>query len=649
MKQTPLYLFIALVLFISGCGDETNNITQIKSQLIISPEELLINDNETGKIFLSVQPDNEFEWNITEKPDWLEIEPSSGKVSGEIVELVVTPNKIGLNEGNHIGRIEILTNGAGKAQMMVGLRVEAYPNIEVTPTAIDFSTDKEQEVINIKNTGSGYLHWNIEFDIPWLNIYSNANSTLQPGQSIQLISNVKRVGLPVGEYNGQALLLNNSENDSVKIDFKMEVVPFTKMSISVDTLNFGYFKEENRFYIFNQGNTPLSWQSDKNSDNELSVSPDNGVLTPGDSTEITVTINRDNITNYEKTINIIADGDSTATIPLIINHYDEEKWLITGRVIDAEYDRNNDYLFVVTESPNELRRYDMSNSSVETAALPMPPSSISVGLDGTHLVVGHNGRFSYFNSSSMQLIKNYAVTTDVLDIVLAPNNWVYAFPVRDQWERIRCVDLATGVETSNEGGLIRAGTKGKLHPSGKFIYGADNGLSPSDFEKYDIQEGTAKMMYDSPYHGDYPFSGDIWISEDGRRLFARSRYVFNSTENKSSDMTYSGELVGEGSVKTLDHSEDAGKIYAIFSERINWDYVPSNQIRVYGDEFLVFEDTIELPGFIIPDGTDGGKFFRSQGHFGFFNSQGTEFYVLVKAEEGTGSLNEWAIVTVEVK
>ena len=104
------------------------------------------------------------------------------------------------------------------------------------------------------------------------------------------------------------------------------------------------------------------------------------------------------------------------------------------------------------------------------------------------------------------------------------------------------MNLSTDNEAYSTGGSIYAGTKGRLHPSGKFIYGADNGLSPSDIEKYDIQNGVANMLYDSPYHGDYPMNGNLWFSEDGNRIFTRGKTVLKTSEFKSTDMYYNGTL-----------------------------------------------------------------------------------------------------------
>ena len=75
-----------------------------------------------------------------------------------------------------------------------------------------------------------------------------------------------------------------------------------------------------------------------------------------------------------------------------------------------------------------------------------------------------------------------------------------------------------------------------LHPSGDYIYGADQGIFPSDIEKYDIRSGNLIYLYDSPYHGDYAMGGNLWISEDGLRIFTALGNVFRSSVNQDTDM-----------------------------------------------------------------------------------------------------------------
>ena len=116
---------------------------------------------------------------------------------------------------------------------------------------------------------------------------------------------------------------------------------------------------------------------------------------------------------------------------------------------------------------------------------------MSVSPDGLYAAVGHDGYLSYVRlTRPAAVLKTIPVSCNVFDIVLAGNGYAYAFPLEDQWVYIRCIQLQTGQETQASG-IVRERTRVKLHPDGLSIYGADNGLSPSDIEKYDISGGTA--------------------------------------------------------------------------------------------------------------------------------------------------------------
>lgn len=86
------------------------------------------------------------------------------------------------------------------------------------------------------------------------------------------------------------------------------------------------------------------------------------------------------------------------------------------------------------------------------------------------------------------------------------------------------------------------GQKIKLHPNLKSTYLADNGLSPSDIEKINIQTIPPSSPTDSPYHGDYSMCGDLWISNDGNRIYTACGNTFRSSDTESQDMIYTGRL-----------------------------------------------------------------------------------------------------------
>jgi chitinase len=315
---------------------------------------------------------------------------------------------------------------------------------------------------------------------------------------------------------------------------------------------------------------------------------------------------------------------------------------LTHRVVDAEYNAPTNRIITISANPSRLHIIDPETRDVQTIDLPQVPNAVSVRADGLYAAVGHDAWVSYVNLTTRQVERVYAVTTDVIDLVLASNGWVYVFPRTDQWVSIHSLQLSTGAEHTT-GGTIRAGTLVRMHPSGKYIYGANNGLSPSDFEKYDIRSGAATVMYDSPYHGDHAFSGNVWISEDGLRLFARSGNVFRSSEVRAEDMVYAGNLQGMTSVAWATQSTAAGRILALAGTSFG-SQPPPSELRVYDSAFLAYRGAVALPQFAVP----GVGSFKSEGRFVFSTTSGQRVYVLVKAENASGLAQDWGLVIYDL-
>lgn len=112
-------------------------------------------------------------------------------------------------------------------------------------------------------------------------------------------------------------------------------------------------------------------------------------------------------------------------------------------------------------------------------------------------------------------------------------------------------------------------------------------------------------------------------------------------------MTYNGALSGDGFIQTLDYSAAASKICAVYASGYSGELVPDSEVRIYETTYLSFQGTVALPYFVAPNGQGGFTKYNSEGHFGFFNAAGTAYYVLIKAEPGTGMLNEWAITEIK--
>ena len=102
------------------------------------------------------------------------------------------------------------------------------------------------------------------------------------------------------------------------------IVQDGKLGLSVSSLNFGSQNSSLSFSIQNNGNRAFSWNiSGLDKIDWLSVNPTTGTLAAGKSNAVTVTLNRDRITEYkEATIIVNADSES---LPLKITAEVENK------------------------------------------------------------------------------------------------------------------------------------------------------------------------------------------------------------------------------------------------------------------------------------------------------------------------------------
>ena len=403
-------------------------------------------------------------------------------------------------------------------------------------------------------------------------------------------------------------------------------------------------EDEAIMHIHNQGNTTLDYAI-TSSTTFASLSSLSGQLSMLGNTDITVTIDRENLlTETNPALYVSIDGN-VDTVPLII----EKKLMLPNDVVDAEYAKATDLLVYVAGDAT-LNIYHPDTQEISAVALSYIPTCVSVSPDGTKAVVGHDSHVTYVDLLTETVLTVNDVSCNALDIVLTNDGWAYVFPTQDQWTTIRCINVTTpnALETEHTGHNIYAGTKAKLHPSGKYVYGADNNLSPSDIEKYNIQNGTAQYLYDSPYHGDYAMNGDLWFEESGERLFTRAGTVFKTSEIQSLDMIYNGTITLEGNYRTvawLDQLDLKNELYLVLQEDswYNESIVP--YVYVYNSDNLSYITKRKLEDYSVVDGEEI-VFYEAKPYFVFARSNGTQLYVITKAV-GSGLAHEWAIQIVD--
>jgi hypothetical protein len=614
--------------------------------LVVSPDSLFVDDaSSQATLFLAAAPPGAIDWRVTAAPDWATIEPASGTTASEIAEIVIALSPNALPAGLNRGRIQFISTG-GEDEVELFYSVRARPGLEASTTTVTFAEGTDVQALELSNPGNGTTSWAIE-DLPAWIAAAPSSGDLLPGQSATVTLTADRAGLMPGDVDGTFRIRSNAETGDVTVAATLAVPVLTRLAVSVPDTVVDYFEDTVAITLRNAGNQTFQWSAAFDV-GWVALDVDAGSLEVGASTQVTVDVDRGGLDSADHPFGVefAVNGTAAERVDLVVRHYEDPLVVLAHRVVDAEYDRNRDRIVTVSATPNLLHVIDPTTPAATTVDLSLAPRCVSIGPDGTRAAVGHDGVVTLVDLVDGVVVDTYAVTTNAVDVVLAGNGYCYVFPRTDQWESIRCIELATGDETNSGGWSIYAGTVGKLHPSGDYIYGANRGLSPSDFEKYDIRGGTAQVMYDSPYHGDYAFSGDVWIADDGGRLFARSGNVFRSSILQSEDMTYNGNLSGDGLIRWAEHSSAAGVVLAF--REANWSGNADPGLHVYGTEFLAERGVVDLPPFFTPDGTGGASLSTTWGRFVFVDAAGERYHALVQAEEGAGVSNDWALFSGDV-
>jgi hypothetical protein len=310
-------------------------------------------------------------------------------------------------------------------------------------------------------------------------------------------------------------------------------------------------------------------------------------------------------------------------------------------VVDAEYSKALDKIITVSSTPsNQLHVIDPVSGEDRAVNLSYIPTCVSVGPDGIYAAVGHNGKLSYVDLNNLIVITTYEVSTDVFDVVLAGNGYAYAFPRSESLGRIRCINLQTRQETLHTSSYVYDNMSARLHPDGTSIYGAESSYY---LRKFDISAGTAAYLY-MLYSTDNPINGNLWISEDGLRIFAASGAVFRSSLSRSEDMIPNGKLFsGAVSLGHLAHSAAANKVASILKNVSYPAAVYDTSVWIHQYNPLEYSATISLPSF-----PSGSASYASHGRFIFFNSTGSRLFAIVQADAASGLLYDNGVATIDL-
>ena len=637
----PIHALLALLLAIATSSCATDGTAPRPAvKLVISPNRLTLTDtSSSATVSLAASgTGGVVAWRVATSPDWLVISPAEGTIGDQPVELTVSaPGLPAMEPGTLQGGVDFIANRSG-VHLFVTAEIAPAPLASISDTLLTLPATSDTASFVLRNSGRGRLLWIATASIASL-APAPAIGSLGTGEEVTVRVTVDKEPLPAGTTRAQLTIASNSLEGDVTFPVTIEVAPAPDLRVTTTRLVFPNGTTQRELYLYNAGKGPLDWSAAPDRW-WVAVLPTGGEIQDGDSARIVATIDpsallaaADSTARIAVTANGLVPRIDLAVVATSSSPFPLGLTVLDHRVIDAEYSAAAGLIVTVSTDPARLNVLDPATGAVAHVPLALPPTSVAVSPDGAYAAVGHDSLVSHVDLIAKTVVRTWPVTTDVVDIALGPNGWAYATASLDSWSWMWSLDVATGEQRKAEYAYANAGLR--LHPSGRWLYAAWNGLTPDNTDRYDIRGGAAVLMWHSPYWGEHDFGGRLWFSADGARLYTRSGNVFTAADHQSEDMVYVATMWILGSVESAADSRRYGRVYVAESGS-------PMDLRLFDSSSFGFEGVVPLPVFTGPGGP-----VPAVGRYVFVPSEGDRVYVLVQADPAAGLPNDWALVVMD--
>jgi len=241
-------------------------------------------------------------WNVISVANWITINPANGSTENESDVVTVTVNRTAMSFGNHYETITIGSNANSVTiDILMTIQNPNAPQLSVYPVALDFESSDTEMSLNIQNTGTGLLTWNVTDDKSWLSISPQSGTT--ENEVDELTVTIDRLNQSPGVQTGTIIISSDGGNQNISVQFTIPDEP--TLSVTPSSLDFGSEQTVLPISIANAGSGDLSWSV---SDNQAWIVA-NPTAGTNDGT-VNITISRDGVSpgNYSGTVTIDSDG-----------------------------------------------------------------------------------------------------------------------------------------------------------------------------------------------------------------------------------------------------------------------------------------------------------------------------------------------------
>ena len=314
-------------------GNKVLNVTST-TELSVTPTSLSF-DAGTDTLFLTIENTGTgtMAYQLSKINDWLILSKESGSLTaqrrdGKTAELAasseqitVSVNRAGITAGTYTDVITVISDG-GTKQIPITMQVSEGPVLSVSETTLNFSTDQTQMTFNVTNSGEDTLNWQATASETWIIGVTPENGDCGAGETDQVTVTVDRTGLNDGTYTGTVAVTSDAGNVTVNVIMGVGVVNNAVLLVTPTLLSFSPSQTQMVFNVINTGLATLNWQAGTSEAWIAGLTPENGDCDPGETDEVTVTVDRTGLDTgvYTGIIVVTSDaGSDTVDVQMGVN------------------------------------------------------------------------------------------------------------------------------------------------------------------------------------------------------------------------------------------------------------------------------------------------------------------------------------------
>lgn len=200
----------------------------------VSTSNLDFGSTESSLAFSVISKgENPLNWRIDEDIEWLSCTPSSGTITNSSASVKVAVDRSKLDDGNYNDLFIVTSDNPKIAQQTVRVSISVNKSpLQVSPSELDFGSDKNSIDITLKNNGTGTICYSVISSNNWLMVNKTSGSVSNVDYLTALVS---RDGLAPNSYSSS--LIFTVDGKQIAIPVKMDIVSKDVPSVSLESVS----------------------------------------------------------------------------------------------------------------------------------------------------------------------------------------------------------------------------------------------------------------------------------------------------------------------------------------------------------------------------------------------------------------------------